>query len=171
MNYLSCSAFIVDVTLVCVSCIFLLLLFSTMHLSPVITFGLDFMVNDSINDFLPCSPHFISFTNRNNKSAFVVVNGLILILIGSTLTGSSLRNTNGKHFDWSYIGLRSITFQSSHEWNFFINHFNDKFLHTKRKTVCKKNVKWFFSWVILECVNNSTETHLRTLNNFFHVLY
>ena len=26
--------------------------------------------------------HFISFTNRNNKSAFVVVNGLVLILIG-----------------------------------------------------------------------------------------
>ena len=70
MNYLSCSAFIVDVTLVCVSCIFLL--FCTLHLSPAITFGPDFTFNDSINDFLPCasSSHFISFTNRNNKSAF-----------------------------------------------------------------------------------------------------
>ena len=33
MNYLSCSAFIVDVTLVCVSCIFLL--FCTLHLIVV----------------------------------------------------------------------------------------------------------------------------------------
>ena len=41
-------------------------------------------------------------------------------------------------------GLRSITFQSSHEWNFFINHFNDKFLHTKSKTVCKKMLSDFF---------------------------
>ena len=82
MNYLSCSAFIVDVTLVCV----FLLLFCTLHLSPAITFGPDSMFNDSINDFLPCAPHFISFTNRNNKSAFVVVNGLVLILIGPTMT-------------------------------------------------------------------------------------
>ena len=85
MNYLSCSAFIVDVTLVCVFCIFFLL-FCTLHLSPAITFGPDFTFIDSINDFLPCAPHFISFTNRNNKSAFVVVNGLVLILIGPTLT-------------------------------------------------------------------------------------
>ena len=40
--------------------------------------------------------------------------------------------------------LRSITFQSSHDWNFFINHFNDKFLHTKRKTFCKKVLSDFF---------------------------
>ena len=62
------------------------MLFCTLHLSPAITFGPDFTFNDSINDFLPCAPHFISFTNRNNKSAFVVVNGLILILSGPTLT-------------------------------------------------------------------------------------
>ena len=72
MNYLSCSAFIVDVTLVCV----FFLLLCTLHLSHAITFGPDFTFNDSINDFLPFAPHFISFTNRNNKSAFVVVNGL-----------------------------------------------------------------------------------------------
>ena len=85
------------------TCLRFFLLLCTMHLSHAITFGPDFTFNDSINDFLPCAPHFISFTNRNNKSAFVVVNGLVLILIGPTLTWSSLRNTNGKHFDWSYI--------------------------------------------------------------------
>ena len=49
------------------------LLFCTLDLSrPAITFGPDFTFNDSINDFPPCAPsfHFISFINRNNKSAF-----------------------------------------------------------------------------------------------------
>ena len=64
--------------------------------------------------FFHVPPHFISFTNRNNKSAFStnsfrafwpnrVVNGLVLILSEPTLTWSSPQNTNGKHFDQSYI--------------------------------------------------------------------
>ena len=103
------------VIIVCVSCIFLL--FCNLHLSPAITFGPDFTFNNSINDFLPCAPsfHFIHkqkyqiwFCYINSFQAFWpnhVVNGLVLILSWptSTLTWSLLRNTNGKHFDRSYI--------------------------------------------------------------------
>ena len=111
MNYLSCSAFIVDVTLVCVSCIFWL--FCTLHLSPAITFVLHLMIP---NEWLSSMWLLISFhsqteiTNllllQNSFRAFWpnhVVNGLVLILSEPTFTWSSPRNTNGKHFDRSYI--------------------------------------------------------------------
>ena len=79
MNYLSCSAFVIDVALVCVSCICFLnlsvilrLVFDSHELfsfqSPAITFGPHFTFNDSKNDFLPCAlPHSISLFIRKRK--------------------------------------------------------------------------------------------------------
>ena len=53
------------ITLVCVSCIFLL-----SFRSPAITFGPHFTFNDSKMTFFHVIRHFISFANRNNKSNF-----------------------------------------------------------------------------------------------------
>ena len=41
-------------------------------------------------------------------------------------------------------GLNSIKFQSCQDWNFFINHFKDNFLHTKSKSACKFFLTDFF---------------------------
>ena len=99
----------------CLRFLVFFLLFCTLHLSPAITFGPDFTFNDSINDFLPCAPsfHFIHKQKWQNCFCYInsfwafwqnhVVNGLVLILNERTMTWSSPRNTNGKHFDRSYI--------------------------------------------------------------------
>ena len=63
---------------------------------------------------------------------------------GYSTRSTVLHKVNIPSVRTTVYGLKSITFQSCHEWNFFINHFRDESLPTKSKKVCKKMLTDYF---------------------------